>query len=166
MNRLANTNYRNKKPKVSDRDKGGTRMNIKYPDLVEDTFLRAQNKLPDITRDYVYQRLLDNNIIDELGNPTQNAIDDGLISYDVPFESRVQTYKKEVPQAKDIDISHFYIDQHDVLSLDDSALYKLGGNIIESGNGTRSEMEWAIMIMKYLQLKGGNQHGSNIAGVR
>ena len=53
--------------------------NIKYPTLVEQSYEFMKQLKPSVTKQEVYLLLVENNMIDENGNPTKYAIDNHLV---------------------------------------------------------------------------------------
>lgn len=54
--------------------------NIKYPTLVEQSYQFMKQIKPDVTKQEVYLQMVQNNLIDENGNPTEFAIKNKLVS--------------------------------------------------------------------------------------
>ena len=75
--------------------------NIKYPTLVEQSYEFMKQLKPDLTKQEVYLLLVENNMIDEDGHPTEFAIENHLVD--------VEKVPKLTPeQQKDQDIQQVF----------------------------------------------------------
>ena len=84
------------------------KINIQYPSLIE----QAYNHLLSIglhpNKDKLYKMLVDEGMIDELSNPTQRAIDKGLV--EVASNNPIERFKAENPLVAHIS------DEKDIIS--------------------------------------------------
>ncbi|UNL37299.1 hypothetical protein G8B26_08355, partial [Limosilactobacillus reuteri] len=68
---------------------------IKYPPLVEQVYSHFLSIGLHPSKDKLYKMLVDEGMIDELCNPTQRAIDEGLI--EVAGNDPIERFKAENP---------------------------------------------------------------------
>ena len=89
------------------------KFNIKYPMLVEQAYnqLIAGGLKP--RKDKLYKMLVDEGMIDELGNPTQAAIDSGLV--EIAENDPIKQFKAENPVMANIPDQHFKVDNGRIL---------------------------------------------------
>ena len=74
--------------------------NIKYPTLVEQSYEFMKELKPDLTKQEVYLLLVENNMIDENGNPTEYAIDNHLVEVEkVPKLTQGQQDDQDLRQV-------------------------------------------------------------------
>ena len=69
--------------------------NIKYPPLVEQAYSHFLSIGLRPNKDKLYKMLVDEGMIDELGNPTQRAINEGLV--EVAGNNPIERFKAENP---------------------------------------------------------------------
>ena len=82
--------------------------NIKYPPLVEQAYSHLLSIGLYPNKDKLYKMLVDEGMIDELGNPTQRAINEGLV--EVAGNNPIERFKAENPLVAHIS------DKKDIIS--------------------------------------------------
>lgn len=55
-------------------------MNIVYPPLVEQAYQMMKQLNKNVSKQEIYKKLIEINMIDQQGNPTKWALDNGLVS--------------------------------------------------------------------------------------
>lgn len=74
--------------------------NIKYPTLVEQSYEFMKQLKPSVTKQEVYLLLVENNMIDENGNPTKYAINNHLVEVEkVPKLTQEQQDDQDLRQV-------------------------------------------------------------------
>ncbi|PWT35168.1 hypothetical protein DKZ22_07425 [Limosilactobacillus reuteri] len=86
---------------------------IKYPPLVEQVYSHFLSIGLHPSKDKLYKMLVDEGMIDELCNPTQRAIDEGLI--EVAGNDPIERFKAENPLVAHIPDEHFKVQNNQVL---------------------------------------------------
>jgi hypothetical protein len=89
------------------------KLNIKYPPLVEQSYSFMIATGIKITKDTVYKNMVDSGLIDENGNPTQTAIDEGLI--EAAGDNLIKQFKAANPSMASIPDQHFKVQNGQVL---------------------------------------------------
>ena len=87
--------------------------NIKYPPLVEQAYSHFLSIGLRPNKDKLYKMLVDEGMIDELGNPTQQAINEGLV--EVASNNPIERFKAENPLVAHIPDEHFKVQNNQVL---------------------------------------------------
>lgn len=72
-------------------------MNIIYPPLVEQAYQFAKNQGLHITKDEVYRMQVEQGLITETGEPTQKALNEGLVTSYQQKHKRLIDFKQEYP---------------------------------------------------------------------
>lgn len=86
---------------------------IKYPPLVEQAYSHFLSIGLHPNKDKLYKMLVDEGMINELGNPTQRAIDKGLV--EVASNNPIERFKAENPLVAHIPDEHFKVQGNQVL---------------------------------------------------
>lgn len=74
--------------------------NIKYPTLVEQSYEFMKQLKPDLTKQEMYLLLVENNMIDEDGHPTEFAIENHLVEVEkVPKLTPEQQKDQDIQQV-------------------------------------------------------------------
>ena len=89
------------------------KLNIKYPPLVEQSYSFMIAAGIKVTKDTVYKNMVDSGLIDENGNATQKAIDEGLI--EVAGDDLIKQFKAANPVISSIPNQHFKVKNGQVL---------------------------------------------------
>ena len=89
--------------------------NIKYPTLVEQSYEFMKQVKPDVTKQEVYLQMVQNNLIDEDGNPTEFAIKNHLVSVGQAPQPAQQLTQEDI----DTQNVFKYINPNDVINADD-----------------------------------------------
>lgn len=118
--------------------------NIEYPPLIE----QAYNHLLSIglhpNKDKLYKMLVDEGMIDELGNPTQRAIDKGLV--EVASNNPIERLKAENPLFAHIPDEHFKVQNNQVL-MDCYAVRVASTTILNDPTATQEQKENAQSLL-------------------
>ena len=89
------------------------KFNIKYPPLVEQSYSFMIATGIKVTKDAVYRNMVASDLIDENGNPTQKAIDEGLI--EVAGDDLIKQFKATNPVISSIPNQPFKVQNGRVL---------------------------------------------------
>lgn len=84
------------------------KFNIQYPPLVEQAYSFMLANGLQVKKDQVYKFLVESNMIDEHGNPTQKAIEDGLINK-AGDDDLIGQFKARNPLFSCIPDNHFKV---------------------------------------------------------
>ncbi|MCH5385257.1 hypothetical protein DKZ23_11065, partial [Limosilactobacillus reuteri] len=91
-----------------------------------------------------YKMLVDEGMIDELGNPTQRAIDEGLI--EVAGNNPIERFKAENPLVAHISDEHFKVQNNQVL-MDCYAVRVTATTILNDPTATQEQKENAQSLL-------------------
>ena len=80
--------------------------NIKYPNLVEQAYNQLKKAGFSVTKAQVYKRMLDIEMIEKDGTPTQNALNAGLIESPT---NPIRMFKAQYPIFSIVDDKHFKV---------------------------------------------------------
>ena len=120
------------------------KFNIQYPSLIE----QAYNHLLSIglhpNKDKLYKMLVVKGMIDELGNPTQRAIDEGLI--EVAKSNPIERFKAGNPLFAHIPDEHFKVHKGQVL-MDCYALKTVSTTVLNDPEATAEQKENAQSLL-------------------
>ena len=120
------------------------KFNIQYPPLIE----QAYNHLLSIglhpNKDKLYKMLVDEGMIDELGNPTQRAINEGLV--EVAGNNPIERFKAENPLFAHIPDEHFKVQNNQVL-MDCYAVRVASTTILNDPTATQEQKENAQSLL-------------------
>lgn len=125
-------------------------MNIVYPPLVEQMYEFMHKKDKSLTKQDVYKKAIEINMIDQQGNPTQWALDKGYIS-EVP-----QSVENATPDA---DLNNIfsrmpkeafkYLNEHDGYAIDNIELKKAILSALKDGSLSRvGRKNWLEVLAK------------------
>ena len=120
------------------------KFNVKYPMLVEQAYnqLIAGGLKP--RKDKLYKMLVDEGMIDELGNPTQRAINEGLV--EVAGNNPIERFKAENPLFAHIPDEHFKVQNNQVL-MDCYAVKVTATTILNDPTATQEQKENAQSLL-------------------
>ena len=82
------------------------KFNIKYPNLVEQAYNQLKKDGFSVTKAQVYKRMLDIEMIEKDGMPTQKALDAGLIE---STTNPIRMFKAQYPIFSIVDDKHFKV---------------------------------------------------------
>lgn len=121
------------------------KFNVKYPMLVEQAYnqLIAGGLKP--RKDKLYKMLVDEGMIDELGNPTQAAIDSGLV--ETAGDNPIKQFKAENPVMANIPDQHFKVDNGRIL-MDCFAVKKAATTVLNDPEATAEQQESARYLLE------------------
>ena len=88
--------------------------NIKYPTLVEQIYQFMKQLKPDLTKQEVYLQMVESNMIDEDGNPTEFAVKNHLVDV-----QKVPKPTQEKQEEQDIQQVFKYIKKENFKHVDD-----------------------------------------------
>lgn len=118
--------------------------NIKYPPLVEQAYSHFLSIGLHPNKDKLYKMLVDEGMIDELGNPTQRAIDEGLV--EVASNNPIERFKAENPLFAHIPDEHFKVQNNQVL-MDCYAVRVASTTILNDPSATQEQKENAQSLL-------------------
>lgn len=126
-------------------------MKVVYPSLVEQQheFMLSQGR--EVDRAEIYKYMVENNMIDENGEPTQFAIDNGYVSVESNINI-IHDFKEANPLFKDIDDSCFKVLDYNRVGIDKRGVKCLARKILNDSHSTLAEKASAKQI---LELHGG-----------
>lgn len=117
---------------------------IKYPPLVEQVYSHFLSIGLHPSKDKLYKMLVDEGMIDELCNPTQRAIDEGLI--EVAGNDPIERFKAEDPLVAHIPDEHFKVQNNQVL-MDCYAVRVAATTILNDPTATQEQKENAQSLL-------------------
>lgn len=93
-------------------------MNIKYPMLVEQSYKSLKEAGFELTKAEVYRKMIEANIIDRYGNPTDEAIKEGWVkNYDA--DNPIQKFKQDYGfPFNALDDKHYRLDEQGNVLID------------------------------------------------
>lgn len=118
--------------------------NIKYPPLVEQAYSHLLSIGLYPNKDKLYKTLVDEEMIDELGNPTQRAIDEGLV--EVAGNNPIERFKAENPLIAHVPDEHFKVRNNQVL-MDCYAVRVATTAILNDATATQEQKENAQSLL-------------------
>ena len=118
--------------------------NIKYPPLVEQAYSHFLSIGLYPNKDKLYKMLVDEGMIDELGNPTQRAINEGLV--EVAGNNPIERFKAENPLFAHIPDEHFKVQNNQVL-MDCYAVRVASTTILNDPSATQEQKENAQSLL-------------------
>lgn len=126
-------------------------MKVVYPSLVEQQheFMLSQGR--EVGRAEIYKYMVENNMIDENGEPTQFAIDNGYVSVESDIDI-IHDFKEANPLFKDIDDGCFKVLDYNRVGIDKRGVRCLARKILNDSHSTLMEKTSAKQI---LELHGG-----------
>src|SRR5699024_12504495 len=89
------------------------KFNVKYPMLVEQAYSHFLSIGLHPNKDKLYKMLVDEGMLDELGNPTQRASNEGLV--EVAGNNPIERFKAETVFVAHIPAGHFKVQHNHVL---------------------------------------------------
>ena len=124
------------------------KFNVKYPTLVEQAYnqLIAGGLKP--RKDKLYKMFVDEGMIDELGNPTQAAIDSGLI--EPAGDDLIKQFKAENPVMASIPDQHFKVKDGKIL-MDCFAAEKAATTVLIDPEETAEQQEHARNLLEQVE---------------
>ena len=126
------------------KDKQTMKFNIQYPPLVEQAYSYFLSIGFHPNKDKLYKMLVDEGMIDELGNPTQRAIDKGLV--EVASNNPIERFKAENPLFAHIPDEHFKVQNNQVL-MDCYAVRVASTTILNDPTATQEQKENAQSLL-------------------
>lgn len=126
-------------------------MKVVYPSLVEQQheFMLSQGR--EVDRAEIYKYMVENNMIDENGEPTQFAIDNGYVSVESDIDI-IHDFKEANPLFKDIDDGCFKVLDYNRVGIDERGAKCLARKILNDSHSTVAEKTSARQI---IELHGG-----------
>ena len=126
------------------KDKQTMNFNIKYPPLIEQAYSHFLSIGLHPNKDKLYKMLVDEGMIDELGNPTQQAINEGLV--EVASNNPIERFKAENPFVAHIPDEHFKVQNNKVL-MDCYAVRVASTTILNDPTATQEQKENAQSLL-------------------
>lgn len=126
-------------------------MKVVYPSLVEQQheFMLSQGR--EVGRAEIYKRMVETNMIDENGEPTQFAINNGYVVMENNIDI-IHDFKKANPLFKGIDDGYFKVLDYNRVGIDERGVKCLARKILNDSHSTAAEKASARQI---LELHGG-----------
>ena len=126
------------------KDKQTMNFNIKYPPLIEQAYSHFLSIGLRPNKDKLYKMLVDEGMIDELGNPTQQAINEGLV--EVASNNPIERFKAENPLVAHIPDEPFKVQNNQVL-MDCYAVRVADTTILNDPTATQEQKENAQSLL-------------------
>ena len=82
-------------------------MKVVYPSIVEQFYEGLKSEGVTVGKDEVYRTMVETNLIDENGDPTQYALDNGLIKYVDNEPESLAEFKELYPNLQKYSDDHF-----------------------------------------------------------
>lgn len=126
-------------------------MKVVYPSLVEQQheFMLSQGR--EVGRAEIYKRMVETNMIDENGEPTQFAINNGYVVMESDIDI-IHDFKEANPLFKDIDDGCFKVLDYNRVGIDERGAKCLARKILNDSHSTVAEKTSARQI---IELHGG-----------
>lgn len=126
-------------------------MKVVYPSLVEQQheFMLSQGR--EVGRAEIYKRMVETNMIDENGEPTQFAINNGYVEVESDVDI-IHDFKEANPLFKDIDDGCFKVLDYNRVGIDERGAKCLARKILNDSHSTVAEKASARQI---IELHGG-----------
>lgn len=126
-------------------------MKVVYPSLVEQQheFMLSQGR--EVGRAEIYKRMVETNMIDENGEPTQFAINKGYVVMESDIDI-IHDFKEANPLFKDIDDGCFKVLDYNRVGIDERGAKCLARKILNDSHSTVAEKTSARQI---IELHGG-----------
>ncbi|MCZ3526367.1 hypothetical protein L2821_03245 [Lactobacillus gasseri] len=124
------------------------KMNIVYPPLVEQAYQMMKKLNKNVSKQEIYKKLIETNMIDQQGNPTKWALDNGLVSeFNTIEEARNklnQISPQKIEDQVDADINNVFSrvpvsafrwkNEHDGYAIDSAELKKAILSALKDGS--------------------------------
>lgn len=121
---------------------------IVYPHLVEDMYQHCRDKGEKITKAEVFAVLVDSNLIDQHGNPTQWALDQGYIKEISPKEAFINQAKIDNPILREFSNDHFTVTDDGELAADRTVVTTLLNDVINNPKASKKEVQLARAVLE------------------
>lgn len=124
-------------------------MNIEYPAMVEQGLEILTSMGIDTTKDQVYKRMIEMGMIDQTGQPTQVAIDAGLVEMrETNYQPiTLATVKQAYPEYQQFDDSHFFETEHG-WAADAYVVRTLANQCLHDPNITAEQRQHAYLMLQ------------------
>ena len=99
-------------------------------------------------KDKLYKMLVDEGMIDELGNPTQAAIDSGLV--ETAGDNPIKQLKAESPYLASIPNQHFMV-KDGLILMDCFAVKKAATTVLNDPEATAEQQEGARYLLEQVE---------------
>ena len=129
-------------------------MNIKYPMLVEQSYKSLKEAGFELTKAEVYRKMIEANIIDRYGNPTDEAIKEGWVkNYDA--DNHIQKFKQDYGfPFNALDDKHYRLDEQGNVLIDAPGLAIAAAAIKLTPSSSPEAVRVAECIENELRRKG------------
>jgi hypothetical protein len=121
-------------------------MKVVYPSLVEQQHEIMLSQGREVDRAEIYKYMVENNMIDENGEPTQFAIDNGYVAVESDIDI-IHDFKEENPLFKDIDDGCFKVLSHNTVGINKRGVKCLANKILNDRHSTVAEKASARQIL-------------------
>lgn len=130
--------------------------NIIYPDLVERSYQIMKSQGVQITKAKLYKKLIESGMLDKYGQPTQMALDEGLVDTyarldDGTYQPRsLETFKNDNPMYADYADNHFTWVDGKGWAVDEFVIRAEANSIINDPTSTQEQRQTAYDMLKYV----------------
>ena len=104
------------------------KINIKYPNWIEQAYNQLKKNGFSVTKAQVYKRMLDIGMIEKDGTPTQNALNAGLIESPT---NPIRMFKAQYPIFSIVDDKHFKV-VDGIVKIDDKVIIQSSTYILNN----------------------------------
>ena len=133
--------------------------NIIYPDLVEHSYQIMKSQGVQITKEKLYKKLVKSDMLDKYGQPTQMALDEGLVDTytrldDGTYQPKsLETFKQDNPMYADYADNHFTWIDGKGWAVDEYVIRAEANDIINDSNSTQEQRQAAYAMLDYANHK-------------
>lgn len=123
-------------------------MNIVYPTLVEQAYYGMLKRGYDYPKEEIYKALIEANLIDENGNPTQDTLDNNLVE---ECDSDVlKRFKAQYPIFMGVDDKYFTVTKRKDVLVNVAGIEKFAKTMLLANSTTRYQKKKARALLTYL----------------
>ena len=129
--------------------------NIIYPDLVEHSYQIMKSQGVQITKAELYKKLIKSGVLDEYGQPTQMALDEGLVDTYTRLEDgtyqpqSLETFKQDNPMYAGYADNHFTWIDGKGWAVDEFVIRGEANGVINDPTSTQEQRQMAYDMLKY-----------------
>lgn len=130
--------------------------NIIYPDLVERSYQIMKSQGVQITKAKLYKKLIESGMLDKYGQPTQMALDEGLVDTytrldDGTYQPQsLETFKQDNPMYAGYADNHFTWIDGKGWAVDEFVIRAEANSIINDPTSTQEQRQTAYDMLKYV----------------
>lgn len=120
-----------------------------YPELVNQAFEAMKRMGLDVTRAEVFRTLLDNEMLNQDGTPTEKALREGLIEEVPSAPGPISDLKDRYPELRAISDDHFKVDPATGgVMIDGAAVLKIALEVLKDPKASRKDVETALQLIR------------------